>query len=156
MAKKVKPSFYFSILLKFQALVCFGDDYFGDTRKSCEIFDGSSSAPTFAAEWSHAYGALGLFKNQPATVGCGAANHQKAETLSSTGWTALPDFPLSVFNYFEDFYFFRKISSHSLVGLENGAMMLLGGYDWENYSLQTGIWKLKEEKWIRIGEFSKV
>ena len=37
---------------------------------------------------------LGLFKNQPATVGCYNAEHKKAETLSSTGWTALPDFPL--------------------------------------------------------------
>jgi hypothetical protein len=92
MAKKVKLSFYFSILLKFQALVCFGK--YDDTRKSCEIFDGSSSAPTFAADWTHVYGALGLYKHQPATVGCEDAHHQKVETLSSTGWTALPDFPL--------------------------------------------------------------
>ena len=57
---------------------------------------------------------------------------------------------------FEDFYFFRKISGHSLVGLDNGAMMLLGGYDLESSSVRAGIWKLKEEKWSRIGEFSKV
>jgi hypothetical protein len=81
-------------ILKFQALVCFGGYNSGDTRKSCEIFDGSSTAPTFAAEWTHFYGGLGLFKNQPATVGCWDAQHQKAETLSATGWNALPDHPL--------------------------------------------------------------
>ena len=56
-----------------------------------------------------------------------------------------------------DFYFCRKISSHSLVGLENGAMLLLGGKDWGNGGAsQTGIWELKEEEWNRIDEFSKV
>ena len=92
MARKVKASFYFSILLNFQALVCFGN--YGDDLKSCEIFDGLSIDPTFAAEWTHRAGALGLYKNQPATVGCYDEKHQKAETLSATGWTALPDFPL--------------------------------------------------------------
>ena len=58
------------------------------------MFDGSSIAPTFAAVWTHAYVSLGLFNNQPATVGCFLAEHQKAETLSGTSWTALPDFPL--------------------------------------------------------------
>jgi hypothetical protein len=91
MAKKVKPSFYFTILLKFLALVCFG--HAGDSRKSCEIFDGSSTVPSSTADYTHLYGGLGLFKNQPATVGCWDAQHQKAETLSATGWTALPDHP---------------------------------------------------------------
>ena len=61
---------------------------------------------------------------------------------------------------FEDFYFFRKISFHSLVGLDNGAMLLLGGeelFGSGNVPVsQTGIWELKEEEWSRIGEFSKV
>jgi hypothetical protein len=30
---------------------------------------------------------------------------------------------------FENFYIFRKIAQHSLVGLDNGAMLLLGGKD---------------------------
>ena len=48
------------------------------------------------------------------------------------------------------------MSHHSLVGLDNGAMMLLGGYDWgSEFPVQTGIWELKEE-WRRIGELSKV
>ena len=60
---------------------------------------------------------------------------------------------------FEDFYFFRKIAQHSLVGLDNGAMMLLGGIDSRgiyDQIAQTGIWELKEEEWSKIGELSKV
>jgi hypothetical protein len=61
---------------------------------------------------------------------------------------------------FEDLFFFRKISLHSLVGLDNGAMLLLGGKD--NWKSGTGIWELKEDQympanvWNRIGELSKV
>ena len=58
---------------------------------------------------------------------------------------------------FEDFYFFRRIERHSLVGLDNGAMLLLGGYDWgSGGASQTGIWELKDDQWSRIGEISKV
>jgi hypothetical protein len=57
---------------------------------------------------------------------------------------------------FDDFYFFRKIYRHSLVGLDNGAMLLLGGYDYGSSSYQTGIWELKDDQWSRIGELSKV
>jgi hypothetical protein len=58
--------------------------------------------------------------------------------------------------FFEDFNFFRRISFHSLVGLDNGAMLLLGGYDYGSGGAQTGIWELKEDQWSRIGELSKV
>jgi hypothetical protein len=57
---------------------------------------------------------------------------------------------------FESLYFLREIGYHSLVGLKNGAILLLGGYDSGSYSFQTGIWQLKEEEWSRIGELSKV
>merc|ERR1712071_99451 len=124
-----------------KVLVCFGRS--GDTRKSCEIFDGSVTTPTFAAEYTHGSGGLGLYNNQPATVGCYYEEHQKAETLSATVWNALPDFPF-------------QISSHSLVGLDNGAMLLLGGEDWGSRgAAQTGIWQLKEDQWSRIGELSQ-
>jgi len=128
-----------------KALVCFGN--LEDIRKTCEIFDGSSSATTFAAEWSHGYCGLGLYNNQPATVGDGFQESKKVETLTATGWTALPDFSFS-------------IAYHSLVGLDNGAILLLGGRNLdEEGSYQTGIWQLKEEQngavWSRIGELSK-
>jgi hypothetical protein len=49
------------------------------------------------------------------------------------------------------------MSSHSLVGLKNGAMVLLGGWDWGwRGGAQTGIWELKEDEWSRIGELSTV
>jgi hypothetical protein len=65
---------------------------------------------------------------------------------------------------FEDFTFFRKIALHSLVGLDNGAMLLLGGEVWETNTFgtgslrlhQPGIWQLKETQWSRIGELLKV
>ncbi|CBY10668.1 unnamed protein product [Oikopleura dioica] len=120
-----------------KALICFG--YSGDIRKTCEIFDGSTTVSTFSADWTHYRGGLGLYKNQPASVGCHDEHHQKAETLSASGWTALPDHP-------------RRISDHSLVGLENQSMLLIGGAD---YAAQTGIWQLKDGNWNQIGELLK-
>ncbi|CBY42215.1 unnamed protein product, partial [Oikopleura dioica] len=107
---------------------------------TCEIFDGSTTVSTFSADSTHYYGGLGLYKNQPASVGCRITHHQKAETLSATGWTALPDHP-------------KRISVHSLVGLDNQSMLLIGGKDFGNGgAAQTGIWQLKDENWNQIGE----
>ena len=45
----------------------------------------------------------------------------------------------------------------SLVGLENGAVLLLGGRDWgSGRDADTGIWQLRADQWSRIGELSKV
>ncbi|CBY43178.1 unnamed protein product, partial [Oikopleura dioica] len=74
-----------------KVLICFGDS--GDIRKTCEIFDGSTTVSTFSADWTHYHGGLGLYKNQPTSVGCYNGKHQKAETLSATGWISLPDHP---------------------------------------------------------------
>ncbi|CBY14280.1 unnamed protein product [Oikopleura dioica] len=120
-----------------KAMICFGDS--DDIRKTCEIFDGSTTVSTFAADSTHSYGGLGLYKNQPATVGCNFEQHQKAETLSATGWTALPDHP-------------KRISLHSLVALENQSMLLIGGYYYNGGVSQSGIWQLKDENWNEIGE----
>jgi hypothetical protein len=57
---------------------------------------------------------------------------------------------------FEDLFFFRRISDHSLIGLDNGAMLLLGGIDWGSTSFISGIWELKEDQWKRIGELDSV
>ncbi|CBY13572.1 unnamed protein product [Oikopleura dioica] len=119
-----------------KALICFGNS--GEVRKTCEIFDGSITVLTFASDSTHRYGGLGLYKNQPASVGCLDEEHQKAETLSASGWTALPDHP-------------KRISLHSLVGLENHSMLLIGGKDYGN-GYQSGIWQLKDENWNEIGE----
>ncbi|CBY14807.1 unnamed protein product [Oikopleura dioica] len=119
-----------------KALICFGyNDY---NLKTCEIFDGSTTVSTFASNWTHSYGGLGLYKNQAASVGCFSEEHQKAETLSASGWTSLPDHP-------------KQISGYSLVGLENQSLLLIGGYDYRN-GAQSGIWQLKNENWNQIGE----
>ncbi|CBY13575.1 unnamed protein product [Oikopleura dioica] len=121
-----------------KALICFGPS--GDNRKTCEIFDGSTTVSTFAADSTHKYGGLGLYKNQPASVGCWSEKHQKAEMLSSTGWIALPDHP-------------KLIYYHSLVGLENQSLLLIGGRDYGNGgAAQSGIWRLKNENWNKIGD----
>ncbi|CBY15373.1 unnamed protein product [Oikopleura dioica] len=121
-----------------KALICFGP-YTG-VRKTCEIFDGSTTVSTFSAVWTHQRGGLGLYKNQPASVGCDYKKHQKAETLSATGWTALPNHP-------------KRISGHSLVGLENQSLLLIGGEDFGiGYVRQSGIWQLKDENWNKIGQ----
>ncbi|CBY33938.1 unnamed protein product [Oikopleura dioica] len=125
-----------------KALICFG--WLGEIRKTCEIFDGSTTVSTFSADWTHGYGALGLYKNQPASVGCYIEQHQIAETLSATGWTSLPDHP-------------KRIFEHNLVGLENQSMVLIGGIVWGNGGgSQSGIWQLKDEKWNQIGELLQV
>ncbi|CBY15826.1 unnamed protein product [Oikopleura dioica] len=118
-----------------KVLICFG--YSSESRKTCEIFDGSTTVSTFASDSTHRFGGLGLYKNQPASVGCRDEEHQKAETLSASGWTALPDHP-------------KRISSHSLVALENQSMLLIGGID--GNVPQSGIWQLKDENWNEIGE----
>ncbi|CBY38439.1 unnamed protein product, partial [Oikopleura dioica] len=121
-----------------KALICFG--YSGYNLKTCEIFDGSTTVSTFASDYTHSYGGLGLYKTQPASVGCYDYFHQKAEMLSASGWIALPDHP-------------KRISRHSLVGLENQSMLLIGGVDYGNGdAFQSGIWQLKDENWNQIGE----
>ncbi|CBY42721.1 unnamed protein product, partial [Oikopleura dioica] len=123
-----------------KALICFGYNDYNYNIKTCEIFDGSTTVSTFAADWTHNDGGLRLYKNQPSSVGCYYGAHQKAETLSASGWTSLPDHP-------------KQISGHSLVALENQSMLLIGGYDYGNDGgSQSGIWQLKDENWNQIGE----
>jgi hypothetical protein len=85
----------------------------------------------------------------------GTRSTRKRKRFLRLAGLCCPTFLCEFLIIFEDFYFFRKISHHSLVGLDNGALLLLGGYDWGSRSSQTGIWELKEE-WSRIGELSKV
>ena len=88
---EVEVKFYFQRnenLIKVLALICFGSN-----SKSCEIFDGSTAVTTFATSYTHGVGGLGFYKNQPSSMGCWWQNHKKAESLTSTGWSALPDHP---------------------------------------------------------------
>ena len=67
-----------------------------------------------------------------------------------------PNFLCKFQIYFQVLNFFSPITFHSLVGLENGAMLLLGGLDQQSYEMQTGIWMLKDDAWSRIGELMQV
>jgi len=50
-----------------------------------------------------------------------------------------------------------RISSHSLVALENQSMLLIGGEDWRfGGARQSGIWQLKDENWNEIGKLLQV
>jgi len=115
-----------------RALICFGSG----TGDSCELFDGENSVPTFSTAVNHEYGGLGMYRGQPTTVGAFGTHpdylsNGKAETLTGSGWTALPGFS-------------NHKSHHSLVGLENGNMLLIGGFPTHS------IWELNE-KWTEIG-----
>ena len=52
--------------------------------------------------------------------------------------------------------FLRAISRHSLVGLENQSLLLLGGYSYKKSTCLPGIWQLKDEKWNTIGRLLQV
>ena len=67
-----------------------------------------------------------------------------------------PTFLCEFLIIFEDLFFFRTISDHNLIGLDNGAMLLLGGLDWGSGSYISGIWELKDDQWSRIGELNSV
>jgi len=121
-----------------KALICFANG--GDSRRTCEVFDGSSSVLTYATASTHRFGGLGLYNNRPTTVGCADAKNYQVETFYSTGWVVLPDHPL-------------RMALHSLVGLDNGSMLMLGGREWGSDNYQTGIWHLNiYQQWNRIGE----
>ena len=73
-----------------EALICFEMK----SNKKCELFDGTSTVSTHEANFQHDGGKLGLYKGQPTTVGSYSWEGQnKVETLSSSGWSFLGDFP---------------------------------------------------------------
>ena len=74
-----------------RALVCFPYD---ELNKNCEIFDSKTSIPTFETKYQHGFGKLGNYRGKPTTVGGdGRIDRNKVETLSSSGWRVLNDFP---------------------------------------------------------------
>ena len=80
-----------------KALICFPNDL---RYKDCTIFDTvtTPSIKTSATTYSHAGGGLGFYKGNPTTVGSHDASPElgavKVETLTSTGWSTMADFPM--------------------------------------------------------------
>lgn len=121
-------------------LICFGE-----RERSCEIFSGSEIILLWSTtEWHHDAGGLGMYKDQPTTVGCEhCRGSNKTETLSSYIWTSLSDFPIDIWE-------------HSLVSLDDKSMLLLGGYGYSpSLGLQSGIWQLQDDRWSKIGVLSQ-
>jgi hypothetical protein len=83
-------------------------------------------------------------------------NTRKRKRFLQLAGPRCPIFLCEFLTIFEDLFFFRRISDHSLIGLDNGAMLLLGGIDWGSTSFISGIWELKEDQWKRIGELDSV
>ena len=73
------------------ALVCFPYD---GTGRKCEVFNSITSESTFVPNYEHAGGRLGLYRGKPTTVGSyDGVERNKVETLTSSGWRTLNDFP---------------------------------------------------------------
>jgi hypothetical protein len=83
-------------------------------------------------------------------------NTRKRKRFLQLAGPRCPIFLCEFLTIFEDLFFFRRISHHNLIGLDNGAMLLLGGIDWGSSSFISGIWELKEDQWKRIGELDSV
>ncbi|CBY23675.1 unnamed protein product [Oikopleura dioica] len=119
-----------------QALICFGNN---SPWNYCDIFDGSTVVTTFSTTYSHSFGGLahynaifGALNCQPTTVGSWYSDgFGKVETLAQNGWTSLADHQTNV-------------RGHNLVALENGDLLLIGGYD-DDYP--TLVWRLSNDTW---------
>ena len=108
---------------------------------------------TFHSSYAHWGGKLGNYNGKPTSVGSYGSN--KVETLSSSGWSTLPDFPK---RYLKNIFLYPNLASriyyHVLMGLPSGSLLLAGGYDGNEY--QRAIWLLESGIWSQIGNVQKV
>jgi len=120
------------------ALLCFNPRGYN----TCETFDGTTALRTFSSTFSHGLGGLGLYQSQAVSVGCAYGEHKKAEAFSSMGWSTLPDFP-------------EIISGHSIIGLDNGSLLIFGGYIKGIPYSNDLIWLLKDHQWKKVAELKQ-
>jgi len=133
------------------ALICFERSY-GDSRQ-CEIFDGKTVNTTISTNHTHGSGSLGFYKGQPAAFGtewtdcCTGA--RKIELFNdTTEWVELQDHPYDM-------------AYVTLVGLENGALLSMGGkfnvndkYPWSTHE-SLDIWILEDNVWSLLGQLER-
>ncbi|CAG5101939.1 Oidioi.mRNA.OKI2018_I69.chr1.g69.t1.cds [Oikopleura dioica] len=122
-----------------KALICFP---VGNVNgQECEIFDTTSSTATHSSQYAHWDGRLAFYKGKPLSVSGretlnGKTTYLKIETFSElSGWETL-----SVNSP-------RDLIAPSLIGLENGALFMAGGYDLTLIAISNDIWILKDEVW---------
>ncbi|CAG5109423.1 Oidioi.mRNA.OKI2018_I69.chr2.g3964.t1.cds [Oikopleura dioica] len=118
-----------------RVLICFAN---GENKNHCEIYDGSSSTSATSSNYGHAFGKLGMYKNQPTTVGS-SYDTEKGETLTNNEWRVIGDPPIS-----------GRFWGHVLVGLESGNLLMLGGWTDGNVILDH-VWLLSNDSWSRTG-----
>lgn len=124
----------------FLALICFPARDF--PAQKCEIFDGGESLPSFPTTYSHHKGKLGMYNQQPTTVGSVdyVYGNRIVESLGDNGWVRLTDHP-------------RDIHSHNLVGLDSGAMLTIGGIERDGFGSKeyiSDVWMLKNNSWTLL------
>ena len=77
------------------ALICFPDDY---SSRRCEVYDSKIVMSTYETNYPHQGGKLALYRGKPTTVGSSSGDGSNtSETLSSSGWRRLTDFPKKYF-----------------------------------------------------------
>ena len=78
----------------------------------------------------------------------------KVETLDSTGWSTLTDFPKELVKKKNTYLKFFRISHHVLMGIPSGSLLLAGGY--VHYRRRSAIWLLENGIWNPIGNLQNV
>jgi len=133
-----------------KALMCFKNNNNGFNHQDCWIFDGNKITNTTYTNYAHTDGALAFYEGQPTAFGCRWTTEnsgaRKVETLNdSNSWIELADHQYDM-------------AYVTLVGLENGALLSLGGkfntnddYPWLTQTTND-IWMLKKNKWSLIGQ----
>ncbi|CBY12445.1 unnamed protein product [Oikopleura dioica] len=132
------------------ALICFDNN---EESRNCEIFDGNKVTKTESTIHTHGSGSLGYYKEKPTAFGtrwtecCTGA--KKIEMFNNTSvWVELPDHPLDM-------------AYVTLVGLENGALLSMGGkfntndqYPWKTQD-SYDIWILENDIWSILGQLKE-
>jgi hypothetical protein len=85
-----------------------------------------------------------MYRGKPTTVSSSSTDgYSKVETLGDSGWLRLQDHP-------------ANIHAHNLIGIENGSLMMVGGYVRQTDDYVTDIWLLNRDAWTIIGNLQKV
>ncbi|CAG5114321.1 Oidioi.mRNA.OKI2018_I69.chr2.g8380.t1.cds [Oikopleura dioica] len=129
-----------------EALICFSYSRSNpENAKTCNYFDGNEVSIAPMTTNDHLYAGLGFYNGQPTTVGSwqwDAPSLAQVEILTESGWIETGDHPIALYG-------------HSLIGLTDGSMLSIGGYDSIAETAATDIWRLKNDAWTITGNLKK-
>ena len=94
-------------------------------------------------------------------------NQQQLEALCQTDtakWRlclkmvgqASPTFQRKFFVFYKLLQILRNVRRHNLIGLENGDMLLIGGYDKDSEAFHSKVWRLSSNLWTEEATLQKV